>query len=125
MISRHPAFSSPVQAPATTPPHQRNIPSQAIPIIDLKYEENYLRTPLHALPFPYPKWGVDPRSGMAYEDVSLMVEDQYEEVLGGIDARESIEGREDVVNGGKRRSHIDGEEGSEERVVERKKVKMM
>ncbi|KNG52490.1 hypothetical protein DDE82_006340 [Stemphylium lycopersici] len=127
LLSRHPvSSSSPLPEPTRAPiPPQSKISSSPISTIDSTYEESYVRTPLHALPFPHPKWGVNPHSGMAYEHVSLMVEAEYEEELEAVDVRESIEGREDDTSSGKRRWDTDCEQGSEEREMGRKKVKMV
>lgn len=56
--------------------HTQTRPASCGPLLalDTRYEESALRTPLHALPFPHPKWCVDPATGAVYEDASAILE---------------------------------------------------
>jgi hypothetical protein len=66
-------------------------------IADICYPESYLRTPVHELPFPHPKWHVKPVTGEVYEVTSPMLE-EYDPEIGCIDSvgevRESVEHEE-------------------------------
>ncbi|USP81925.1 hypothetical protein yc1106_09199 [Curvularia clavata] len=105
--------------PQPQPPSSKHIvpppskPHHSFPI-DTKYPESALRTPLYALPFPHPKWGVDPRTGEAYEDTGLMIEALREDPG---DVRESIEDVEEMSRAKRRKASQDeSEEGEKGRV---------
>lgn len=129
MLSPEPSASSAWASASSSTP---SVPSQhhrddtqthptscSLPLaLDTRYEESALRTPLHALPFPHPKWHVDPDTGKVYEDASVILEICEVDLE---DVQPSIESSEEA---GAKRKRIFKEEENERSRSKKRKARM-
>lgn len=106
--SSSPILSVPSQNYNHQDHHTTTHPTSCGPLLalDTRYEESDTRTSLHALPFPHPKWRIDPDTGAVYEDASVVLEVCEVDLE---DVRPSIESAEEETGTKRKRTFKDDE----------------
>ncbi|KAF2252154.1 hypothetical protein BU26DRAFT_516847 [Trematosphaeria pertusa] len=111
MSTTSPTRSQEPSSPGFPPIPHGNLSAKGLDTTNTTYPVSFVRTPLPLLPFPHPKWHIQPSTGEIYEVTSPILE-EYDPVTGYIGSvgavRESIERPDEGFREGSDRKVEDG-----------------